>query len=69
MSSELTEQNKISENVQADEDKSNSEELTANKHSSSSEMPLLGEGGKKDPVLRRRELLIDSGLAEVCYSS
>ncbi|KAL1806702.1 hypothetical protein DCAR_0832534 [Daucus carota subsp. sativus] len=63
-SSELTEQNKASDIVQADEDKSNSEELTANKHSSSSEMPLLGEGGKKDPVLRRRELLIDSGLAE-----
>lgn len=23
-------------------------------------------GGKKDPILRRRELLVDSGLAEVC---
>lgn len=25
----------------------------------------LIEGGKKDPLLRRRELLVDSGLAEV----
>lgn len=24
--------------------------------------------GKKDPILRRRELLLDSGLAEVCHS-
>lgn len=23
-------------------------------------------GGKKDPLLRRKELLVDSGLAEVC---
>lgn len=25
------------------------------------------EGGKKDPSVRRHELLVDSGLAEVCY--
>lgn len=61
MSSELTEQKEASEIVQADEDKSDSEEPTANKNSSSSE---LGEGGKKDPLVRRRELLINSGLAE-----
>lgn len=24
------------------------------------------EGGKKDPLIRRHELLVDSGLAEVC---
>lgn len=64
MNSELTEQKKASEIVQADEDKSDSEELTASKNPSSSEIPQLGKGGKKDPVLRRRELLINSGLAE-----
>lgn len=26
----------------------------------------LVEGGKKDPHVRRQELLVDSGLAEVC---
>lgn len=26
----------------------------------------LAEGGKKDPFLRRLELLVNSGLAEVC---
>lgn len=26
-------------------------------------------GGKKDPILRRRELLVDSGLAEVIFNS
>lgn len=62
MSSELTEQKKASETVQADEEKSDSEEPTANKSSSE-----LGEGGKKDPLVRRRELLINSGLAEVCH--
>lgn len=25
------------------------------------------EGGKKDPSIRRQELLVKSGLAEVCY--
>lgn len=35
--------------------------LLPKKNSSSSE---LGEGGKKDPLVRRRELLINSGLAE-----
>lgn len=25
-------------------------------------------GGKKDPIVRRRELLVDSGLAEVCLA-
>lgn len=25
------------------------------------------EGGKKDPLIRRHELLVDSGLAEVCF--
>lgn len=64
MSSELTEQKNASETVEADEDKSDSEEPTANKNPSSSE---LGEGGKKDPLVRRRELLINSGLAEVCH--
>ncbi|XP_074340236.1 pumilio homolog 24 isoform X2 [Apium graveolens] len=61
MSSELTEQKKASETDQVDEDVSDSEEPTANKNPSSSE---LGEGGKKDPLVRRRELLINSGLAE-----
>ncbi|KAK1380300.1 pumilio-like [Heracleum sosnowskyi] len=61
MSSELTEQKKASDIVQAEEDKSDSEEPTANKNPSSSE---LGEGGKKDPLVRRQELLINSGLAE-----
>lgn len=27
----------------------------------------LPEGGKKDPFLRRQELLVNSGLAEVCF--
>lgn len=29
----------------------------------------LAEGGKKDPSLRRMELLVSSGLAEVCFPS
>jgi hypothetical protein len=29
-------------------------------------LPLI-EGGKKDPSIRRQELLVGSGLAEVCY--
>lgn len=33
------------------------------------ESRLLGEGGKKDSNVRRQELLVDSGLAEVCCFS
>lgn len=35
--------------------------------STSPESLLLVEGGKKDPSIRRQELLVGSGLAEVCY--
>lgn len=40
--------------VQADESTSPAENLP------------LAEGGKKDPHVRRQELLVSSGLAEVC---
>ena len=36
------------------------------KSDTSAEDLYLAEGGKKDPSLRRRELLVSSGLAEVC---
>lgn len=29
----------------------------------------LVKGGKKDPFVRRQELLVKSGLAEVCWST
>lgn len=32
----------------------------------SGEGPEVVECGKKDPLVRRHELLVDSGLAEVC---
>lgn len=32
------------------------------------EVSYAVDGGKKDPSLRRQELLISSGLAEVCSS-
>lgn len=38
----------------------------ANENTSPSESHHIAEGGKKDPNLRRQELLVDSGLAEVC---
>ena len=54
-----------------DEAKSDPEATTAeaSENASPSESHHLAEGGKKDPNVRRRELLIDSGLAEVCCFS
>jgi pumilio family protein 6 len=39
-----------------------------NKDTSSGDNIQLVEGGKKDPFLRRQELLVNSGLAEVCFT-
>lgn len=44
-----------------EEEKIKEEEIPA-----SGESLDLTEGGKKDPLLRRQELLVNSGLAEVC---
>ena len=41
-------------------------EVEGNENTSGDELHLV-EGGKKDPFLRRQELLVNSGLAEVCY--
>lgn len=38
----------------------------ASENASPSESHHLAEGGKKDPNVRRQELLVGSGLAEVC---
>lgn len=46
--------------------KSEEELTTTNDNQSLSSKENL-PGGKKDPFLRRQELLIKSGLAEVCY--
>lgn len=47
----------------------NGREVTMEKpdDSTSPETLQLIEGGKKDPSIRRQELLVGSGLAEVCY--
>lgn len=49
-----------------EEAKSDLEVMAASETASPSESHNLSEGGKKDPNVRRRELLVDSGLAEVC---
>ena len=41
-------------------------ETDANRSSDPGETLDMVEGGKKDPSVRRHELLIKSGLAEVC---
>lgn len=41
-------------------------EVEADESASPAENLPVVEGGKKDPQLRRQELLISSGLAEVC---
>lgn len=55
-----------------EEDKKGTDETVHEDEGSknASEDVNVNEGGKKDPFTRRKELLIDSGLAEVCiYSS
>lgn len=50
-----------------EEDKEVTED-EANKDKTSEDDSYLAESGKKDPFVRRQELLIKSGLAEVsCY--
>lgn len=67
INSELDEQTKASEVDEVDEEnKSDTEEITANRNPSGSETLHLSDSGKKDPFLRRQELLVNSGLAEVC---
>lgn len=39
----------------------------ATKELNSGEILEMLEGGKKDPLIRRQELLVKSGLAEVCF--
>lgn len=67
---ELDEKTKSSEvDEAAEENKSDTEDITANLCPSANETLNLSEGGKKDSLLRRQELLVNSGLAEVCCFS
>lgn len=60
---EITEASEIDvdEENKSEENKSDTKEITANRSKSRSSV-----GGKKDPFLRRQELLVKSGLAKVC---
>ncbi|KAK2990301.1 hypothetical protein RJ640_014753 [Escallonia rubra] len=62
MDTDLGKQIKSSEVVEGGEDESDAEEKTTT--GSPDESLHLNEGGKKDPLLRRQELLLNSGLAE-----
>uniref|UniRef100_A0A5B7ANJ5 PUM-HD domain-containing protein n=1 Tax=Davidia involucrata TaxID=16924 RepID=A0A5B7ANJ5_DAVIN len=67
VNSDLGEQTKYLEIDEAgEEDKSDTEEVAskANRSTGPGEGVHLMEGGKKDPFLRRQELLVSSGLAE-----
>ena len=66
---EINSETKSLKDKESSDKDNNGREVTMEKpdDSTSPETLQLIEGGKKDPSIRRQELLVGSGLAEVCY--
>ena len=66
---EINSETKSIKDEESSDKDNNGREVTMEKpdESTSPEALQLIEGGKKDPSIRRQELLVGSGLAEVCY--
>lgn len=63
--SETSSQTKVTDGNESGEEMEDEEENTVTEHTDHEEN-VTAAGGKKDPLVRRQELLVNSGLAEVC---
>lgn len=64
--SDTQSETKSSEVNRSGEEASSDLEVTVDEANTNDDDLHLVEGGKKDPSIRRQELLVKSGLAEVC---